>query len=375
MRAVRGGLALARRALAVRARGVRAAVTIGGWADGAACASLSVNVGLPREVEWRGRTVRTAIFKAPVDGRRRVARLNVDGDGQADLVGHGGEHRAVYVYDRSAYDHWAGYLGRDDLAAGEFGENFTVEGMPDDAVCVGDRYRIGGALFEVTQPRVTCFKVGLRLGEPRMPSLMYSHGRPGFYMRVLEEGEVGAGDAIERVAAGPMSVREVSALLYLPGHSPAGAAAGAGDPGAARRAGAARSKPCSRATRGWRRRRRRRRGRGCATSASRRPRARASRSGRSCSSPSTASRFRASLPGQFLPLRLQPGLLRSYSLAAPADGRGYRIAVKREGVGQRVPARPRGRRRRDRGGRAARRLHARRRRGGAGRAARAPASA
>jgi len=161
---------------------------------------LSVNVGLPRDVSWRGRTVWTAIFKFPVAGRRRVGRLNVDGDGQADLVGHGGEHRAVYVYDRSAYEHWSEVLGRDDLVPGHFGENFTVEGLPDEEVCVGDRYRIGDATFEVTQPRVTCFKVGLRLEEPRMPALLYSHGRPGFYMRVLEEGEVGAGDEIERVA-------------------------------------------------------------------------------------------------------------------------------------------------------------------------------
>src|SRR3712207_297953 len=185
---------------------------------------LSVNVGLPEDVPWRGRTVRTAIFKSPVAGRRRVTRLNVTGDGQADLVGHGGEHRAVYVYDRSAYAHWARFLGRDDLAPGHFGENFTVDGLPDAEVCVGDRYRIGTATFEVSQPRVTCFKVGLRLEEPRMPALLYSHGRPGFYLRVLEEGEVGAGDAIERIAVGPqaMSVREVSALLYLPGHTPAG---------------------------------------------------------------------------------------------------------------------------------------------------------
>ncbi len=134
---------------------------------------LSLNVGLPRDVQWRDRTVHTAIFKAPVDGRRRVRRLNVDGDGQADLTAHGGEHRAVYVYDRSSYDHWARELGRDDLSPGNFGENFTVEGMPDDTVCVGDRYRIGDAVFEVTQPRVTCYKVGLRLEEPRMPALLY----------------------------------------------------------------------------------------------------------------------------------------------------------------------------------------------------------
>src|SRR3954454_6025953 len=158
---------------------------------------VSVKGGIPRDVEWRGRTVRTAIFKAPVEKRRHVARLNVEGDGQADLLAHGGEHRAVYVYDRSSYEHWERELGRDDLEPGRFGENFTVDGLPDDAVCVGDRYRIGSALFEVTQPRVTCFKVGLRLEEPRMPALLYSHGRPGFYLRVLEEGEGAAGDAIE----------------------------------------------------------------------------------------------------------------------------------------------------------------------------------
>jgi MOSC domain-containing protein YiiM len=182
---------------------------------------VSVNVGLPREVEWRGRKVRTSIWKSAVADRRWAGRLNVTGDAQADLVAHGGEHRAIYVYDLSAHRHWERELGRDDFVAGQFGENFTVEGLADDAVCVGDRYRIGGALFEVTQPRVTCYKVGLRMGEPRMPALLYAHGRPGFYLRVLEEGEVGAGDAIERVAVGPgaMSVREVSALLYLPGQT------------------------------------------------------------------------------------------------------------------------------------------------------------
>ena len=181
---------------------------------------MSVNVGRPRDVAWRGRTVRTAIFKEPVDGRRMVRRLNVDGDGQADLVGHGGEHRAVYVYDEASQRYWEDELGRGDLAPGSFGENFTVAGMPDDEVCLGDVYRIGGAVLEVTQPRVTCFKIGLRLDEPRMPSLLYSHGRPGFYLRVVEEGEVGAGDTIEQLAAGPraVTVREACALLYLPGH-------------------------------------------------------------------------------------------------------------------------------------------------------------
>src|SRR5215207_9263192 len=182
---------------------------------------LSVNVGQPREVKWRGRKVRTSIWKHPVPDRRWVSGLNVDGDAQADLVAHGGEHRAVYVYDICSYRHWEHELGRNDFVLGQFGENFTVDGLPDDEVCVGDRYRIGGALFEVTQPRVTCYKVGLRMGEPRMPALLYSHGRPGFYLRVLEEGEVGAGDPIERVAVGPeaMTVREISGLLYLPGRT------------------------------------------------------------------------------------------------------------------------------------------------------------
>src|SRR5918999_863329 len=313
---------------------------------------LSVNVGLLQGVPWRGRTVRTAIFKSPVEGRRLVRRLNVDGDGQADLVGHGGEHRAVYVYDRSAYEHWSEVLGRDDLVPGHFGENLTVEGMPDHEVCVGDRYRIGDATFEVTQPRVTCYKVGLRLEEPRMPALLYSHGRPGFYMRVLEEGEVGAGDEIERIAVGPeaMSVREVSGLLYLPGHTSAGLRRAlaipalsegwrgsftalleqhekgeAGNQGLAGPSGPP-------AWPGLRRFR---------VAAARRE----SKSVRSLVlEPLDGDALPGFLPGQFLALKLEPpdapaALLRSYSLAAPADERGYRIGVKREngGVGSALP--------------------------------------
>jgi MOSC domain-containing protein YiiM len=155
---------------------------------------LSVNVGTPRDIRWRGSSVRTAVFKREVAGRRRVGTLNVDGDGQADLVGHGGEHRAVFVYQDESYRHWERELGRSDFVHGQFGENFTVAGLSDEEVCVGDRFAIGTALFEVTQPRVTCFKVGIRLEEPRMPSLLVAHGRPGFYLRVLREGEVGAGD-------------------------------------------------------------------------------------------------------------------------------------------------------------------------------------
>ena len=149
---------------------------------------LSVNVGLPRDIVWKGRIVRTAIWKDPIQGRCWVSRLNLDGDGQADLGGHGGEQRAVFVYQIESYRHWAEQLKRTDFVHGQFGENFTIEGLPDDAVCIGDRFQIGGALFEVTQPRVTCYRVGIRTNEPRMPALLTSSGRPGFYFRVLQEG-------------------------------------------------------------------------------------------------------------------------------------------------------------------------------------------
>jgi ferredoxin-NADP reductase/MOSC domain-containing protein YiiM len=150
-----------------------------------------------------------------------VRRLNIEGDGQGDLAGHGGEHRAVFVYQIDSYRHWEVELHRNDFVFGQFGENFTVEGLSDDEVCIGDRYKIGGAVFEVTQPRVTCYRVGIRMQEPRMAALLVSHGRPGFYFRVLEEGEVGAGDEIVKLASGPeaMSVAEVDALLYTPGHA------------------------------------------------------------------------------------------------------------------------------------------------------------
>src|SRR5438067_8169589 len=163
---------------------------------------LSLNVGLPRDIEWRGRVVRTAIWKDPVQGRRRVNRLNVEGDAQADLGGHGGEQRAVFVYQIESYRYWEESLSRRDLIHGQFGENFTIDGLPDDEVCIGDRYRIGTALFEVTQPRVTCYRLGIRMTEPAMPALLVSHHRPGFYLRVLEEGEAGAGDEIVKVADG-----------------------------------------------------------------------------------------------------------------------------------------------------------------------------
>ena len=182
---------------------------------------LALSVGLPREYAWRGRSVRTGVWKEPVVGRRMVRRLNIEGDGQGDLTGHGGEHRAVLVYQLEAYRHWERELGRAQFAFGQFGENFTVDGLSDREVCIGDRYRIGEALFEVSQPRVTCYRLGMRMEEPRMAALLVEHGRPGFYMRVLEEGLVGAGDEIVKVADGPehMSVADVDALLYLPGHS------------------------------------------------------------------------------------------------------------------------------------------------------------
>jgi MOSC domain-containing protein YiiM len=181
---------------------------------------LSVNVRLPRDIEWKGRTVHTAIWKDPVRGHCRVGRLNLDGDGQGDLAGHGGEQRAIFVYQIESYRYWQERLKRADFVHGQFGENFTIEGLPDDAVCIGDRYQIGSALFEVTQPRVTCYRVGIRMNEPRMPALLTSSGRPGFYMRVLQEGEVDPGDEIVKVGEGKerMTVAEINALLYSPDH-------------------------------------------------------------------------------------------------------------------------------------------------------------
>jgi len=182
---------------------------------------LSVNVGLPKDVPWQGRTVFTGVFKDPVQGPRRVSRLNVDGDGQGDLAGHGGEQRAVFVYQIGSYRYWERELARNDFVYGQFGENFTVDGLADDEVCIGDRFQIGSAIFEVTQPRVTCYRVGIRMNDPQIPALLVSRHRPGFYFRVLQEGEVEAGDKIIKVSSGPeqMTVADTDALLYLPGHT------------------------------------------------------------------------------------------------------------------------------------------------------------
>jgi ferredoxin-NADP reductase/MOSC domain-containing protein YiiM len=309
---------------------------------------LSVNVGLPRDVSWQGRTVHTGIWKAPVKGPCMVRRLNIDGDGQGDLAGHGGERRAVFVYQMDSYRYWQNHLGRSDFTYGQFGENFTVDGLSDIEVCIGDRYRIGGALFEVTQPRVTCYRLGIRMNEPEMAALAVKHGRPGFYFRVLEEGEVQAGDEIAQVASGPqhMSVSEIDALLYMPGHS---------------RDRLERALRIPTLSAGWRRSleallTQERKGGVTAGNAGLgaapgsppawrgfRP-LRVSRKVRESSNvislvlnPTDGQPIAAALPGQFVVLRLSPpsapALMRSYSLSGKPGASSYRVSVKREAHG------------------------------------------
>jgi ferredoxin-NADP reductase/MOSC domain-containing protein YiiM len=302
---------------------------------------VSVNVGLPKDVSWQGRTVFTGVFKHPVTGSRRVGRLNVDGDGQGDLAGHGGEQRAVFVYQMDSYRHWERELGRNDFVYGQFGENFTVEGLGDGEVCIGDRYRIGSAIFEVTQPRVTCYRVGIRMKDPRIPALLVSHHRPGFYFRVLEEGEVQAGDDIIKISSGPeqMPVADVDALLYLPGHTRQGLlralripALSPGWQGSFRallneepgsgNAGLAVTSPPP-AWPGFRQL--------TVTAITRESDSVISiRLEDPTSAPIPAAR-----PGQYLTLRVQPddqqrSVLRNYSLSGPPGAGYYRIAVKRE---------------------------------------------
>jgi len=310
---------------------------------------LSLNVGLPRDVAWQGRTVRTAIWKEPVQGRRMARRLNIDGDGQGDLAGHGGEHRAVFVYQIDSYRYWRQQLDRTDFAYGQFGENFTVEGLPDDEVCIGDRYHVGGAVFEVTQPRVTCYRLGIRMNEPRMAALLVAHDRPGFYFRVVEEGEIEAGNEIVRVMQGPerMTVVEANALLYKPNHPadrleralriPALSTGWrssfkalleqARNPGASTgNAGLARASDHPPAWAGFRPLRitRKTRESDGVTSLE--------------LEPADGTSVAAALPGQFAVLRLRPApdappLLRSYSLSgAPSDAH-YRVSVKRNAGG------------------------------------------
>jgi len=302
---------------------------------------VSVNVGLPKDVPWHGKTVFTGVFKEPVTGPRRVGKLNVEGDGQGDLAGHGGEQRAVFVYQLDSYRHWEHELERDDFVHGQFGENFTIEGLGDDEVCIGDRYRIGSATFEVTQPRVTCYRVGIRMEDTRIPALLVSHHRPGFYFRVLEEGEAQAGDEIVKLATGPeeMTVAEVSALLYLPGHPrqqllralriPALSSGWQGsfrallDPDAGSGNAGLSTASAPPAWTGFRR---------LKVTAVRHE-----------SDSVISARFEdpdgkplpAARPGQYLTLRIQPNdaagpLLRNYSLSGPPAAGYYRIAVKLE---------------------------------------------
>ncbi len=286
----------------------------------------------------------TGIWKSPVGGRCRVGRLNLDGDGQGDLAGHGGEQRAVFVYQMDSYRYWQEQMKRTGFVHGQFGENFTIEGLPDDTVCVGDRYQIGSALFEVTQPRVTCYRVGIRMNELRMPALLTSSGRPGFYFRVLQEGEVGAGDEIVKIgeAEERMTVREINALLYSPDHtrdgleralriealspgwrasfqallkSPSGKASG--NAGLVPEAAAHPSAP------GFRR---------LAVTAIDRE----SADVLSLTMQSADGQpLGAALPGQYVVLRLPPAtgglpLFRSYSLSGPLSTERYRISVKVE---------------------------------------------
>jgi ferredoxin-NADP reductase/MOSC domain-containing protein YiiM len=307
---------------------------------------VSVNVGMPKDVSWQGKTVFTGVYKDPVTGPCQVGKVNLEGDGQGDLAGHGGEQRAVFVYQLDSYHHWEDELKRRDLTYGNFGENFTIEGLPDEEVCVGDRFEIGSALFEVTQPRVTCYRVGIRMNDPRIPALLVSHHRPGFYFRVLREGQVQAGDEIRKVAVGreQMSVAELSALLYLPGHprqqllralripslsegwqasfrTLLESGKGAGN------AGLKITSPPP-AWAGFRE---------LAVTAIKRE----SESAISISVEDPAGAvLPAPRPGQYLTLRLKPegserSILRNYSLSGPPDAGYYRITVKREhdGVG------------------------------------------
>lgn len=178
---------------------------------------VSINVSMGREISYMGKKVRTGIFKEPVKGRVMLRRLNLDGDAQSDLVNHGGIYKAAYVYPVENYDFWKRELHREDFTFGQFGENLTVQGMLEDDVSIGDIFRVGNAKVEVTQPRVPCYKLGIRMGLPEFPKMFLASGRVGFMLRVLEEGELGAGDSFERLKAGPeqITVRKINHLLYF----------------------------------------------------------------------------------------------------------------------------------------------------------------
>lgn len=175
---------------------------------------LSINVGLPREVKVRRKTVTTSIFKAPVSGRIRVNRLNLAGDEQSDLVAHGGVEKAVYVYPSEHYAYWREQLPDAPLPWGVFGENFTSSGLLEDAVCIGDRLRVGTAEFIVTQPRTPCYKLAIRFDRADMVERFLKSGRSGFYLSVAQEGEVGVGDTVTFVSRDEraVSVADIVAL-------------------------------------------------------------------------------------------------------------------------------------------------------------------
>ncbi len=171
---------------------------------------ISVNVGQPRVIEWRGATVRTSIFKSPVTGRVRVIGHNLEGDAQSDLTVHGGQNKAVYVYPSEHYALWKAELPETKFPWGAFGENLTTEGWHEDSVYIGDRFSSGTAEFIVTQPRQPCYKLGVRFDRLDMVRRFHRSGRSGFYLAVAKEGEVGAGDAMTRLSTprGRVSVAE-----------------------------------------------------------------------------------------------------------------------------------------------------------------------
>ena len=167
---------------------------------------ISVNTGLPREVKWHGRTVTTGIFKEPVLSRVSLRKLNLDGDGQADLSVHGGQYKAVYCYSFVHYDYWKRELSDRELPMGIFGENFTLDGFLEDSVHLGDEFSIGSAEVVVTQPRLPCYKLGIRFEADDMVKRFFLSGRTGFYLAVVSEGEVGAGDEVNVTSRDPNSV-------------------------------------------------------------------------------------------------------------------------------------------------------------------------
>lgn len=177
---------------------------------------LSLNVGQPRMVEWRGEMVRTSIWKSPVEGRVRLRGVNLDGDRQSDLSVHGGIDKAVYAYPSEHYGFWRAELGIDELPWGAFGENLTLEGLTEHHVCIGDRVRCGSAELTVTQPRQPCFKLGIRFARPDVVKRFQKSGRSGFYFAVMREGELGAGDSLELVPfdGDRISIADANAAFY-----------------------------------------------------------------------------------------------------------------------------------------------------------------